>query len=103
MPTAHLDDGLDDVLRRLIRVGVRLARMILQARWPGCESALDSLGARLTTDAVQCASLSDQQRFPQVIGDEWSLLVHGCYMSPGHEASPWVPTSIIKVLPMSLD
>jgi hypothetical protein len=77
VPTAHLEDGRDDVLRRLMRVGARLARALLQARWPGGARALDPFEARLTTDAVQGASRSDRQRLPQVIGDAWGLLVHG--------------------------
>jgi hypothetical protein len=57
--------------------GARLARAILQPQWTGGEIALEPRIARLTTDAGQGASRSDRQGFPQVIGDEWGLLVPG--------------------------
>jgi hypothetical protein len=57
--------------------GARFARALLQPRWTGFEIALDPLIARLTTDAVQFASLCYRQCSSQIIGDELGLLVHG--------------------------
>ena len=103
VPTTHLHDGLDAVLRRLLRAAAWGARTSLQPWGTGGEIALKPLGARLTTDAVPRAQRRDRPRSSQVVRHAWEVLVHGSCVSPGHGAPPWVPTMIINVCPMSLD
>jgi hypothetical protein len=95
VPTTPRHEGRNAVLRRLIRAGAWGARTILQTWWTGGEIALHPRVARLTTDAVQRAHLSERQRSSPVVAIQWICwaMGHGCLQGMGHRlGGPCVPS-----------
>src|SRR5262245_39516916 len=67
MPAPRLEDGRDDLLRRLMGRAPRAPRLLLQARGPMPQAAVDPLVAGFAADAIQRAQLRDRQRVAQEV------------------------------------
>ena len=103
-PWSGFQDRRHHLVRRVVgrRAGPTGARF--EALWAVGARAVDPCGPGLAADAGARAALGHGETGTQIIGAARSVLVQRPCVTPRQGAPPaWVPTSLVKLSPLSLD